>query len=250
MLEGKRIWLTRPEGQAENLSTQLQEAGAKIESMPMLAIQPLAIDEVIKKKVLDLDRYYAVFFISTNAARLGMEVIHNYWPQFPVQLKLYAVGPTTAGVLKEFGLTVEYPEGRMSSEALLELDSLKQVANKKALIVRGVGGRELLATDLRERGAQVDYLEIYRRECPAYKTGELRQLLDKHLPDAIVVTSAEALENLKGLLERDGCSLSDTPLFVSSERIAEIASKSGFSNTVTMSGADDEAIIQSLETNC
>jgi len=173
MLEGKRIWLTRPEGQAENLSTQLQEAGAKIESMPMLAIQPLAIDEVIKKKVLDLDRYDAVFFISTNAARLGMEVIHNYWPQFPVQLKLYAVGPTTAGVLEEFGLTVEYPEGRMSSEALLELDSLKQVANKKALIVRGVGGRELLATDLRERGAQVDYLEIYRRECPAYKTGEL-----------------------------------------------------------------------------
>ena len=250
MLEGKTIWLTRPEGQTENLSTQLKEVGANIESMPMLAIQPLVIDEAIKKKVLDLDRYDAVFFISTNAARLGMEVIHNYWPQFPVQLKLYAVGPTTASVLEEYGLTVEYPEGRMSSEALLELDSLQQINNKNALIVRGVGGRELLATDLQERGAQVVYLELYRRECPAYKVGELKQILEKHLPDAIVVTSAEALENLKGLLERDGCSLSETPLFVSSERIAEIASKSGFSNTVTMSGADDRAVMQSLEMNC
>lgn len=250
MLEGKTIWLTRPEGQAEKLSAQLTEAGARIESMPMLAIQPLAIDEVIKKKVLDLDRYDAIFFISTNAARLGMEVIHNYWPQFPVQLKLYAVGPTTAGVLEEYGLTVEYPEGRMSSEALLELDSLQQVDNKKALIVRGVGGRELLATDLRDRGAQVDYLEIYRRECPAYKAGEFRQILEKHLPDAVVVTSAEALENLQCLLERDGCSLSATPLFVSSERIADLAAESGFSNTVTMAGADDKAVLQSLEKNC
>jgi uroporphyrinogen-III synthase len=248
MLEGRSIWITRPEGQAEKLKAVLEDSGAHAKLLPMLAIEPVAIDAKIKALVLNLDKYDLLFFISTNAATLGMDLIHNYWPQFPDQLKIYAVGPTTADVIETYDLQAEFPLERMSSEALLALESLSDVAGKKALIVRGIGGRELLATALREKGAAVEYLELYRRTCPDYIPGELAQLCRDEMPAGVVVSSTEALENFSALLANDKITLDSIPLFVSSDRIAENAAAAGFQQTITMSGADDRAIIDSLNT--
>jgi uroporphyrinogen-III synthase len=249
MLEGKSIWITRPAGQAESLVKSLEEAGARPGLLPMLAISPVALDENIKATILSVDQYDLLFFISTNAATLGMELIHNYWPQFPEQLAIYSVGPTTARVIESYGLKAEYPVERMSSEGLLALASLAQLEGKKALIVRGVGGRELLASALRERGVLVDYLELYQRTMPAYEPGHLANGLASDPPAAVIVTSAEALANFSALLQRDNVSAESVPLFVSSPRIAENATELGFLKTITMSGADDRAIIESLKTH-
>jgi uroporphyrinogen-III synthase len=247
MLTGKTIWITRPEGQADKLISALTEQGASIRHLPMLAITPLEPDAQIRNIILDLDRYDLLFFISTNAARLGMELIDKYWPQFPSGTQVYAVGPTSADVVSEFGVAAAYPQARMSSEALLAMDSLQDIEGKKALIVRGVGGRELLATALQERGVDVTYLELYRRTCPTYLDGRFGDLMTADNPDSIVVTSAEALENLAGLLDRDGVSLEAARLCVSSRRIADEAGRRGFTDTFVMPGADDQAIISSLQ---
>jgi len=249
MLDDKVIWITRPLGQAEALIISLENRGALVEHLPMLAIEPLPVDATIRNTVLNLDSYQLLFFISTNAATIGMDVIHDYWPQFPVQLKIYAVGPTTAAVLESFDLPVEFPRSRMSSEVLLELESLQDIQDMKALVVRGVGGRELLATALNERGASVDYLELYRRTCPPYPAGTLAARYKAAPPDGVVITSAEALENFRVLLVCNDMQPEQLPLFVSSERIAQIAQASGFKKTVTMRGADDKAIIDSLGEN-
>lgn len=246
MLDGKTIWLTRPDGQSNPLTDALAAAGANVRSLPMLVIEPLPEDTAIRARVMDLDAYDQLFFISTNAAGLGMALIDKYWPQFPVQLDIYAVGPTTAAVVESYGLRVTCPEARMSSEALLALPALAHIDGKRALIVRGVGGRELLAGELAGRGARVDYLELYRRARPDLAPGALKALLDSDKPDAIVVTSAEALGNLQDYLAADNVPVETIPLFVSSPRLAEIAVNAGFVRTRTMPGADDKAIIDTL----
>ena len=245
MLEGKVIWITRPEGQAEHLALSLEKSGARVKLLPMLIIESLSTDEKIKNTVVNLDHYDLLFFISTNAATLGMELIQAYWSQFP-QIKIYAVGSATAEIISNYDLNAEFPGEQMNSEALLALESLVDVEGKKALIVRGVSGRELLATGLREKGAIVDYLELYRRSCPAYDTGELAKNFSEATPSGIVVSSAEALSNLADLLIKDGLKAESVPLFVSSRRIADIAREAGFVLTIIMSGPDDKAIIQSL----
>jgi uroporphyrinogen-III synthase len=68
--------------------------------------------------------------------------------------RYFAIGRTTALALHTVsGADVRYPLDREISEVLLQLPELQTIAGKRALILRGNGGRELLGETLRERGA-------------------------------------------------------------------------------------------------
>src|SRR5690606_28727115 len=121
---------------------------------------------------------------------------------------------------------------------------LQHVAGKRAVIVRGVGGMETLARGLRERGCEVAYAEVYGRLLPAYAPPWLQEKLDDYPPDAIVISSAEAMDNLKTLFSAWYADWSTLPLFVSSERLADKAAGIGFTRVVTMVGATDARLVK------
>ena len=244
-LAGRTIWLTRPAAQVSGLQQQLEQLGAAVFCLPLLVIEPLTPTGLNKQRLLDLDRYDLVFFVSSNAASIGLDAINNYWPQYPAHIRNFAVGPGTAAVLQDYGLDVAWPAERMSSEAMLALPQLKDISGKKALIVRGVGGREILAEGLLARGASVDYVELYERKQPVYTADYLWRQYQQQTPAAVVVSSAEALDNLQQFFMLLAL-WPQLPLFVSSDRLAEHARKLGNSNVVVMAGASDAAIIAGL----
>ena len=245
-LTGKIIWLTRPAGQGLELRAELEAYGASVRMLPLLDIKPLTPSPADRQKLIDLDHYDLVFYVSTNAALFGLDAITAWWPQYPEGIRNFAVGPGTAAVLEKQGLTVSYPRERMSSEALLALPELKNITGKKALIVRGAGGREIIAEGLRGRGVTVDYAELYERTLPNYSSAVLQAMLRDAAPDAIVISSAEALDNLQTLFTQTNPGWAELPLVVSSPRLAEHAYKLGFQQTTVIEGATDTAIIEGL----
>jgi uroporphyrinogen-III synthase len=136
------------------------------------------------------------------------------------------------------------PQGSFDSESLLALEPLQHVSGKRIVIFRGNGGRELLADTLRQRGARVDYAEVYRRGPPPPPADT--EWLQK--TDIITLTSSEALHNLVTMTPataRDA--LYDKPLVVISERSAQLARQLGFRQSVLLTPrACDEAIIATL----
>lgn len=244
-LHGKTIWLTRPAGQGLELRAALEARGARVQMLPLLVIEPRVPSQADRQKLIDLDRYDLVFFVSTNAATLGCEAIAQWWPQYPVGIRNFAVGPGTAAVLEQHGLGARYPTERMNSEALLALPDLQHIAGMKALIVRGVGGREVIAEGLRARGATVDFVELYERALPRYETEALRELVRAAAPSAIVISSTEALDNFRQLFAPVAGSM-QLPLVVSSPRLAEHAKALGFQSIALVEGASDAAIINGL----
>lgn len=244
-LSGNTFWLTRPAGQGASLRAALEAHGARVEMLPLLVIEPLTLAHAERQKLIDLDRYDLVFFVSTNAATLGLDAIGEWWPQYPLGILNFAVGPGTAAVLEQRGLSVYYPRERMTSEALMELPELQDVAGRKALIVRGTGGREVIADALRARGAAVDYLELYRRAAPQYDAGRLRKLMDDAAPTRVVVSSADALDNLMQLFAGIA-GWEQLPLLVSSPRLVEHAKALGFKSIALVEGASDATIIGAL----
>ena len=98
------VLVTRPRDQAEALTDSLQQAGARVIELPTLDIEPLEIGSRQRALVLDLDQYAHVICVSPNAARLGLEVLADYWPQWPVQQQWAAVGPATGAAMSAVGV--------------------------------------------------------------------------------------------------------------------------------------------------
>jgi uroporphyrinogen-III synthase len=245
-LTGRTLWLTRPAQQAGALQAALEAQGARVLCLPLLEIVAVMPKREQLQHLKDLDRYDLIVYISSNAAKLGLERIFEWWPQYPVGLLNVAVGSGTAAVLLEQGLEVCYPAERMDSEGMLALPELSDIQGKRALIVRGVGGREVLAEGLRARGCSVDYVELYERITPSHPPDYLAHCLEALPPDAVVISSGEAMDNLKQLFLAVGDEWRDLPLFVASARLRAHALQLGFQHVRCLESASDAAIITGL----
>jgi len=126
------------------------------------------------------------------------------------------------------------------------LQKLQQV---NCLIIRGQGGLEKLAQILRNRGAQVDYLEIYKRVKPSVDNSFLLALLNKKQLAAVTITSGEALQNLLSMVDEAAVALLlAVPLLVISNRIGQQAKQFGFTSIVVTDKPSDSAILETLNT--
>jgi len=251
-LDNITLWLTRPVGQAKNLSKMLEEQGAKVFHLPLMQIETLPQDKKLAKKIKKLDQFDIAFFISTNAAQIGMELIEAHFPSLPKEIKYCSPGPETASILQSYGLDVAYPEKAMSTEALLILPEIRKILQtksnkqKRAVIFRGSGGRELLANALRSKGVDVEYIELYKRNSPDYKENDLKDILITKKPDGIIFSSAEAIYNFTVLFEKIYPEYKEIPIFVSSTRLNEVAKKIGFKTISLLQAADDSSIVAGM----
>ncbi|MGK2951382.1 MAG: uroporphyrinogen-III synthase [Thiobacillus sp.] len=234
-LAGRTVLVTRPAHQSAALARMIGAAGGTAFEFPALEIEAVPLDE-LTGALMQLAAADIVIFISPNAAQFGMGAIHT----LPAAIQVFAVGPGTARALQAHGLgNIITPDGQ-DSEALLALPQLADVAGKRVVIVRGVGGRTLLADTLRSRGAQVDFMECYRRVCPRADAAPLLARWQAGGIDAVTVTSAETLHNLAVLLGESGRPLLlRSPLFAPHEKIAAAARRFGIAQVIATPGGDD-----------
>ena len=236
-LSGRTVLVTRPLRQAAALTQAIRSAGGMTYEFPALDIEPVTADE-LEEPLAQLLSADIVIFISPNAAEFGMAAILSR-SRLPATAQVFAVGPGTARVLQAHDLDgVVTPPGQ-DSEALLALPQLQDMAGRRVMIVRGVGGRALLADTLRARGAVVEYLECYRRKRPQTDSLPLLAHWQAGGIDAVTVTSAEALHNLAAMLGELGKPLlASTPLFAPHEKIAAAARRFGIARVVATPGGD------------
>lgn len=241
-LAGLRIAVTRPRDQAAPLARHIEQAGGIPLLFPLLDIAPAADQAALREQVSRLARFDLVIFISPNAVQYGMAAIRAAG-ELPKNLRIAAVGQASAKALRELGVAgVVAPVERFDSEGLLALPELQDVAGWRVLILRGDGGRELLGDTLRARGATVEYAACYRRSKPQQ---DIAALLGA-APDALTVTSSEALDHLWRLPDetrRD--SVCDIPLFVPHRRIADLAQQQGW-RQIFLTGAGDDGLLSAL----
>ncbi len=249
-MSGWRLLITRPADECQTLAGQLAERGIHSSSLPLLDIEPLAETPEQRSTFLDLDRYSAVIVVSKPAARLGLDRLDRYWPQPPANQHWFCVGAATGEILEDYGLTVNWPAAGDDSEALLqqpELTAALAVPQPRVLILRGEGGRELLAEHLRGQGVSVDYLELYRRCLPDYPPGALAERVRAERLNGLQVSSGQGFEHLLQLAAGDWPALCRLPLFVPSPRVAEMARVAGAQDVTDCRGASAAALLAALE---
>lgn len=256
-LTGIGIAITRPIDQAKKLAKLIEDAGGTPILFPLIEITPLNDYGQFEAVISDIRDYEWAIFISSNAVQNGMP--HLVKAGIPASLKFAAIGPVTASELQSFGVKeVLTPSSqaehgdeskvRFDSESLLALPEMQTVAGKKILIVRGVGGRDVLAETLKARGAQVTFAECYQRINPQADCDLLANLYNEKKLHGIVVTSSEAMRHLLDLAG-DAEWLKHVTLFVNHARIAQLPLQLGL-KVVVPDTLGDVAILTSITLTC
>lgn len=248
-LNGTRVLVTRPVHQANNLCLLIEARGGMAVRLPTIDI--VACSDLTEKiKALkSTEPFQWLVFISANAVNFALGAISGKIDQF-TNARIAAIGRSTAKSLESVGLTVDLlPDQGSDSEALLASPQMHAVSGQRILILRGIGGREELADILRGRGAEAEYLEVYRRIIPSLDCSEVMHLLTRNGLDVVTVTSGEALQNLLIMLgEKYHKTLTALPLVAVSERIARIAAESGFKRIFVADSPADTSILETVTT--
>ena len=241
-LAGVGVLVTRPARQVAGLVRQLAALDATAVVFPAIVILPPHDGTSLARAHAALASYDAAIFVSGNAAEYGVPLAM----QWPATLPAFATGPGTAAALAAVGVgEVRVPSATYDSEGLLALPELVAVSGKRIVIFRGEGGRDVLARTLRERGAQVDYAECYRRSAPEGGGEGLAEAILGGRVQAMTITSREGLDNLCNLLTAPvRARLARVPAFVPHPNIAVHARARGFEAVVT--GPGDDGLVAGL----
>jgi len=243
---GWRLLLTRPAEDCVALAETLAGQGIFSSCLPLLDIVPLPVSAKIRQAIAQLPSCNAVIVVSKPAARIALDLLDG---SPSLTMPWFSVGAATAQILRDYGLDVSFPADGDDSEALLQLPRLRAAVSQpgaQVLILRGEGGRELLAERLRELGASVEYLELYRRDLPAYPPNELSRRIEAERLNGLVVSSGQGFEHLRQMAGDAWPTIAQLPLFVPSPRVVELAGAAGAQTVVDCRGASAAALLTAL----
>lgn len=247
----KTLLVTRPLSQGRSLCEQLQARGYVAHHIPVMEIEPLQDEASLvrcENCFANLEKYHGMLVVSLNAAEQAL----LWWTRYPLLSahQVFSVGKTTADFLQQSpcleGLSpVVFPRHQMDSEGLLALPELapEHVQGKHFLLLRGEGGREMIAQTLRARGAIVESCELYRRRAPRQNAKSLQDCLPA--VEGIIINSAESLENFLSLA--GDIPVAGKVLVVPGQRVADAAGRAGFQHIIVAANATDAALLDAVQ---
>ena len=229
------LLVTRPQPQADEWVQRLTALGFDAAALPLLAIEPTRDPAAVRLAWRGLAQHSMVMFVSPNAVAhfMALATPDAAWPGTTLAA---GTGPGTrqallrAGVPEALVVTPPDAPAQFDAEALWQvLAERMDWTARSALIVRGEDGRDWLAQALQRRGAQVHFVEAYRRVAPTLSPAS-QTLLDDALAQPAghlwLLSSSEAVAHLAHLAPGSDWSLSQA--LASHERIADTARRLGF----------------------
>jgi uroporphyrinogen-III synthase len=249
-----QLLVTRPIGQAPEFLDALRARGWPAEALPLIDISPPPDLAAVHTAWRGLASRDWVFFVSPSAVQQFFAA-RPAGAAWPAAVRAGALGPGTLRALAAAGVpagqvTAPPPlAAQVDSEALWAQLAGQAWAERQVLIVRGDGGRAWLADQLKAQGAQVDFLQAYARQAPAWGAAEqhlLQAALDRPGQHLWLFSSSQAIDHLERLCPEGRALWPRAHALASHPRIAERAHAAGFGR-VLLSAPDLEALVACIQ---
>jgi uroporphyrinogen III methyltransferase/synthase len=259
-LFGKRVLVTRPEGQAASTAALLRLRGAEPIELPTISIQPPPDPAPLRDAVRTLDQHDVVAFTSENG-------VTRFFHELDAQrldarafgrARLAAIGSGTAAALAKKGLRADIVPADFRGESLARaiLADPQVMARRAAstaplrvLIPRALVAREVLPEMLREAGCAVAVVPVYEtHQASAARRDELLHRLETKALEVVMLTSSSTADSLCELLGPRAAALLDGVLVASIGPITSAtATKRGLRVGLTAEESTLPGLIRALE---
>ena len=238
-LFGRRIVVTRSREQAGDLIDMLEERGADPIASPTIRIAPPDDPAPLYQAVADVASFDWIIFASANAVDSFMSRLLSQSDVRELKgVRIATVGPSTASRLQRYGVRVDLTPAEYRADTVL--DALRgggSLTGAKVLLPRADIGRDLLAEQLRQAGAEVTDVIAYRTTLAQAERGGdrdvYRMLLEGQI-DAVTFTSASTVRNFARIHGEDQVAdlLRGTVVACIGPVTAEAAQQLGIATTV------------------
>ena len=207
-LFGQTVVVTRTRQQASDLTTRLEELGARVIEAPTIELAPPADQSTIDATLTKMSGAYDwIIFTSQNGVSFAKERLQELGLDARAfgPAKLAAIGSATADAIRaELCLNVDLcPESFVAEALAAALIDRGEVKGKRFLLLRADIARPILREKLKAAGAAtVDDVAIYEtRPASALPPVLLEALSERHV-NWITFTSSSTARNFAQLLGR------------------------------------------------
>ncbi len=202
-LFGKTVIVTRSRAQASDLSERFIDLGAEVLEFPTIRVVDPESWDPVDEAIRNLQVYDWLVFTSVN----GVGQFFDRMEEMDTDARalagcrVAAIGPATAARCMEHGIRPDYVPSEYRAEGVIEGFCERGVGEgSRVLIPRALEAREILPDTLRERGAIVDVVPVYRTVLGAGEQSVLARLAEGTV-DVITFTSSSTVKNFMQLAE-------------------------------------------------
>ncbi|GMA98572.1 uroporphyrinogen-III C-methyltransferase [Pelosinus sp. IPA-1] len=212
LLFGKTALVTRAREQASALTCQLENLGAQCIEAPSIKLVPPESYAELDKAIDKLATYNWMIFTSVN----GVEHFFNHLyskkrdSRALGNVKIAAIGAQTAAALKNYGILADIVPLEFRAEGIAAALTGRIEPGMSVLIPRALVARDILPEKLREMGATVDVVPVYRTLTGDSDGEMLAKKLSAGEIDLVTFTSSSTVTNLLELLGSKGSELLQT----------------------------------------
>ncbi len=194
-LTGRRVVVTRPRDQSDQLREQLEQLGARVISFPTIEIVP-ARDASLLEAALDrIGQYDWILLTSRNAVDAVARTTKAHVAEALSGIQFAVVGKATRRCLTGLGIQADFVPSKFNMATLCsELTQKTTVEGQRFLYPCGDLADAEGPQALRDAGAIVDAIEAYRTiPDDSADADSLRRSLAAEEIDAIVFASPSAV---------------------------------------------------------
>jgi uroporphyrinogen III methyltransferase/synthase len=205
-LSGKTILITRASNQTAEIINLINTNGGVAVCLPTIEIHPPENWDPVDNALGQLYMYDGIIFTSLNGVSFFFERMKYFHAIISTlnKKKIFAVGEKTKKALAEQGVTsISVPE----KHTALDLSRLMQEENlggKCYLFPKGDMAKDTIPSALKNLGATVDDVVVYRTKPPSGETVEkIRAMLKANKIDVITFTSPSTVKNFFQIIGDD-----------------------------------------------
>jgi len=194
-LFGRKILVTRATEQASEFANMLILQGAEVIPFPAVKIVPPPSFDDLDTAILKIEQYDTIIFTSVNGVKSFRNRLYELGYDIRVLkgISLCAIGPRTREEILRLGIQCDFIPSEFKAEGILDELEKRGIANKRFLLPRALTAREVLPTEIRNKGGVIDVVAAYQAIAPEEK--EMEEILNKGPIDMITFGSASTVRN-------------------------------------------------------
>jgi len=244
-ISGKLILVTKQFNESDAFDSMLRSQGAVLEYFPTIKIQPLKNNPELDLKLHNAANYYGVIFTSANGAKYFFERAEKLRVRYSG--KIYSIGEKTKEKVESYGYQNYFTPERSNADDFAEELDLKELKDKRILIVRGNLSLDKVRKKL-SKYAEVDEVIAYENEIPEADSignlDEVNTLVSEDKVDCIVFFSPSAIANFLNLIQN--FEQKKTVVGVIGNTTSEAAEKHGLKVGIVPRVPDSEEMAKSI----